>query len=70
MPCTAVQDFVSGSGMRPASSIESGTTAVEVFAEGRGWTDDDTDPRYLRDSDHAGAVVDRAGPQCTVYVHT
>lgn len=70
MPCTAVEDFVTGSGMRPASSAEGGMAGVEVFAEGHGWRDDDTDPRFLRDSDHAGAVVHRTGPHCTVYLHT
>ncbi|CAL9345028.1 hypothetical protein [Streptomyces sp. enrichment culture] len=70
MPCTAVEDFAAGSGMRPASPGEPGTTAVEVFAEGRGWTGGDTDPRWLRDSDHAGAVAQGTGPRCTVYLHT
>lgn len=70
MPCSAVPDFVSGSGLRPASSVEGGVVGVEVFAKDHGWAGDEADPRYLRDRDHAGVITHRTGTECAVYLHT
>ncbi|MGC0377961.1 hypothetical protein [Streptomyces sp. SAI-229] len=70
IPRPAVPDFLSGSGLRPASSVEGGVVGVEVFAEDHGWAGDEADPRYLRDRDHAGAVTHRTGTERTVYLHT
>ncbi|MEW2076090.1 hypothetical protein AB0941_21025 [Streptomyces sp. NPDC013433] len=70
MPCSALPDFVSGSGLRPASSAEGGVTGVRVFAEDHGWAGDESDPLYLRDRDHAGVITHRTGPERTVYLHT
>ncbi|GAA2249314.1 hypothetical protein GCM10010415_05110 [Streptomyces atrovirens] len=65
-----VPDSVSGSGPRPASSVEGGVVGVEVSDEDHGWAGDEADPRYPRDRDHAGAVAHRTGTERTVYPHT
>ncbi|MFJ5901158.1 hypothetical protein ACIQFZ_38495 [Streptomyces sp. NPDC093064] len=39
-------------------------------ARDHGWTDDDEDPRYLRDRDQVGVVTHRTGTECKVYLHT
>ncbi|MEV5086297.1 hypothetical protein AB0K74_49215 [Streptomyces sp. NPDC056159] len=70
MPCSAVPDFASDSGLRRASSQEGEIVGVEVFAREHGWTDDDEDPRYLRDRDQVGVVTHRTGTECKVYLHT
>ncbi|MFI2304513.1 hypothetical protein ACH5AL_37680 [Actinacidiphila glaucinigra] len=69
MPCSALPSFVSGSGLRRASSREIDIAGVEVFAQGHGWTDDDRDERYLRDKDAMAVVTHRTGTECKVYVH-
>ncbi|MGW2770599.1 hypothetical protein [Streptomyces sp. NPDC001275] len=66
----AAPDFASGSGLRRASSQEGAIVGVEVFARDHGWTDDDEDPRYLRDRDQVGVVTHRTGTECKVYLHT
>ncbi|MFC8389977.1 hypothetical protein [Streptomyces sp. NPDC057238] len=70
MPCSAVPDFVSGSGLRPASPDEGGVSGVRVFAKDHGWAGDEPDPRYLRDRGHAGVISHRTGTECAVYPHT
>ena len=68
MPCSAVPGFISGSGLRRASSREGAIASVRVFARDHGWTDLDEDPLYLRDRDQTGVVVHRTGPECKVYL--
>ncbi|MGV9254238.1 hypothetical protein [Streptomyces sp. NPDC003697] len=70
MPCSAVPGFVSGSGLRPASSVEGGVAGVRVFATDHGRAGDEADPLYLRDRDHAGVITHRTGTECTVHLHT
>ncbi|MER5182770.1 hypothetical protein ABT009_31205 [Streptomyces sp. NPDC002896] len=71
MPCSALPGFVSGSGLRKASSREGAIAGAQVFARDHGWTDDDEDPRYLRDRDRpVGVVTHRTGTECKVYLHT
>jgi hypothetical protein len=69
MPCSALPGFVSGSGLRRASSQEMDIAGVQVFARDHGWTDDDKDERYLRNRDALAVVTHRTGTECKVYVH-
>ncbi|MEV0177967.1 hypothetical protein AB0I54_01485 [Streptomyces sp. NPDC050625] len=71
MPCPAVSGFVSGSGLRNASSRDGAIAGVQAFARDHGWTDGDEDERYLRDGDEpVGVLTHRTGTECKVYVHT
>ncbi|MFJ5772707.1 hypothetical protein [Streptomyces sp. NPDC093094] len=71
-PCSSVPRFVAGNGFRRTTSVDEHAVATEVFAEGRGWTANDTDDRYVRHEadDVTGLVVHASGTECEVYLHT
>ncbi|MFD5572723.1 hypothetical protein [Streptomyces cadmiisoli] len=71
MPCSAVPGFLSGSGLRKASSREGAIAGVQVFAKDHSWTDDDENERYLRNRDRpVGVVTYRTETESKVYLHT
>jgi hypothetical protein len=72
MPCSALPGFVAGNGFRKTTSVDQYAVPAEVFAEGRGWSENDTDARYVRKGSGrvTGLVVHPSGAQCKVYLHT
>ncbi|MFF4573506.1 hypothetical protein [Streptomyces sp. NPDC001410] len=73
MPCSAVTGFMAGDGFRKTTSVDQDVVAAEVFAKDHGWSDSDTDDRYVRSeggSGPIGVVVHRSGTECKVYLFT
>jgi hypothetical protein len=72
MPCSALPGFVAGNAFRKTTPVDQYTVATEVFAQGHGWPENDTDARYVRKGAGAvtGLVVHASGTRCEVYLHT